>query len=220
MLAAAVVMVLFMMLASEMREGETQPFDDAVRSLVYGVASNRATSVLRIATELGAPLFLIPLALMLSLVFVYRRRIPDATLLTVAMIGVALLNWTLKAFFQRPRPLPFFGLSTPASYSFPSGHALFAFSFYGILATLVTARLRSPLIRALVWAAAVVLVGVVGFSRVYLGVHYPSDVIAGYATGFVWVLTVASADRILRGPREDGPSVSAVSPNGARRDGD
>jgi membrane-associated phospholipid phosphatase len=212
LMAAAIVMVLFAVLASEVLEGETQHFDDAVRMTVYGVASPHATSVLYAVTQLGSPLLLIPGTLVCSLLFLHLRRIRGAILLTLTMVGVTLLNWILKAVFQRPRPLPFFGLTTPTSYSFPSGHALAAFCFYGALAALVTARLRSPLLRALVWAGAAVVIVAVGFSRLYLGMHYPSDIVAGYATGFVWVLTVASADRMFRRADQRGAKTAVAEP--------
>jgi membrane-associated phospholipid phosphatase len=215
LLAAGIVMVLLAVLASEVLEGETQHFDDAVRLTVYGVASPHATSVLYAVTQLGSPLLLIPGTLVCSLLFLHLRRIRGAILLTLTMVGVTLLNWILKAVFQRPRPLPFFGLTTPSSYSFPSGHALAAFCFYGALAALVTARLRSPLLRALVWAGAAVVIVAVGFSRLYLGMHYPSDIVAGYATGFVWVLTVASADRMfLRADKRGAKTAVAEPPPG------
>jgi membrane-associated phospholipid phosphatase len=198
LLAALIVTVLFAMLASEVREGETQDFDDAVRMTVYGVASPRATTVLHAVTQLGSPLFLLPMTIICALVFLHRRRIRGAILLAATMLGVTLLNQILKSIFQRPRPLPFFGLTMPASYSFPSGHSLAAFCFYGALAALLTARMRSRGLSALVWAAALVIIVAVGFSRLYLGVHYLSDIVGGYATGFVWVLTVASADRVFR----------------------
>jgi len=183
-----------------------------VRMTVYGVASPHATSVLYAVTQLGSPLLLIPGTLVCSLLFLHLRRIRGAILLTLTMVGVTLLNWILKAVFQRPRPLPFFGLTTPTSYSFPSGHALAAFCFYGALAALVTARLRSPLLRALVWAGAAVVIVAVGFSRLYLGMHYPSDIVAGYATGFVWVLTVASADRMFRRADQRGAKTAVAEP--------
>jgi undecaprenyl-diphosphatase len=212
LLAAAIVMVLFAVLASEVLEGETQHFDDAVRMTVYGIASPRATTVLHVITQLGSPLFLLPMTLVASLIFLRRRRIRGAILLTATMVGVSLLNWILKSVFQRPRPLPFFGLTVPASYSFPSGHSLAAFCFYGALAALVTARLRSTLWSAVVWAGAVVIIVTVGFSRLYLGLHYPSDIIGGYATGFVWVLTVASADRMFRRADQRGAKTAVAEP--------
>jgi undecaprenyl-diphosphatase len=212
LLAAVIVTVLFAVLASEMREGETQRFDDALRMTVYGVASPRATTVFRAITQLGSPLFLLPLTIVFSLIFLRLRRIRGAILLTATMVGVSLLNWILKAVFQRPRPLPFFGLTVPASYSFPSGHSLAAFCFYGALAALVTARMRSTFWSALVWAGAVVVIVGVGFSRLYLGVHYPSDIIGGYATGFVWVLTVASADRMFRRADKRGVTTAVAEP--------
>lgn len=212
LLAALIVTVLFAVLASEVLEGETQHFDDAVRMTVYGVASPRATTVLHAITQLGSPLFLLPMTIVASLIFLRRRRIRGAILLTATMVGVSLLNWILKAVFQRPRPLPFFGLTVPASYSFPSGHSLAAFCFYGALAALVTARLRSTFWSALVWTAAVLIIVAVGFSRLYLGLHYPSDIVGGYATGFVWVLTVASADRMFRRADQRGAKTAVAEP--------
>ena len=212
LLAALIVTVLFAMLASEVREGETQHFDDAVRMTVYGVASPRATTVLHTITQLGSPLFLLPMTIICALIFLHGRRIRGAILLTATMLGVTLLNQILKSIFQRPRPLPFFGLTMPASYSFPSGHSLAAFCFYGALAALVTARLRSRWLSALVWAIAVVIIVAVGFSRLYLGVHYLSDIVGGYATGFVWVLTVASADRVFRRADERRSKAAVAEP--------
>jgi membrane-associated phospholipid phosphatase len=212
LLAAVIVTVLFGVLAREVREGETQHFDDALRMTVYGVASPRATAVLHAITQLGSPLFLLPMTIVSSLTFLHLRRIRGAVLLTTTMLGVTLLNWILKSWFQRPRPLPFFGLTMPASYSFPSGHSLASFCFYGALAALVTARLRSRFLSALVWAGAIVIIVAVGFSRLYLGVHYPSDIVGGYATGFVWVLTVASADRVFRRADERGSKAPVAEP--------
>ena len=212
LLAALIVLVLFAVLAAEVREGETQGFDDAIRMTVYGVSSPRATTILYAATQLGSPLLLIPMTIVCSLIFLRLRRIRGAILLTVTMVGVTLLNWILKAVFQRERPVPFFGLAPPSSYSFPSGHSLASFCFYGALAALVTARLRSPVLRAVVWAAAAVIIVAVGFSRLYLGLHYPSDVIAGYATGFVWVLTVASADRMFQRADERSSKAPGAEP--------
>jgi len=212
LLAAAIVLVLFAVLADEVREGETQHLDDAVRLTVHGVASPPLTAVLHVTTQLGSPFVLIPLTLVCSFVFLHLRRIRGAILLTVTMVGVTLLNWVLKAIFQRARPVPFFGLSTPTSYSFPSGHSLASFCFYGALAALVTARLRSRALRVTVWAGAALVIVAVGFSRLYLGVHYASDVVAGYATGFVWVLTVASADRMFRRGDRPGPRPAVAEP--------
>ena len=212
LLAALIVLILFGLLAEEVREGGVQPVDDAIRMAVHGVSSPNATAVLHAVTQLGSPFFLIPMTMVASLIFLHLRRIRGAILLTATMVGVSILNWVLKIFFQRARPEPFFGLSVPSSYSFPSGHSLASFCFYGALAALVAARLRSPVLRALVWAAAATIVIAVGFSRVYLGVHYPSDVIAGYATGFVWVLTVASADRVFRRADERGSKAAVAEP--------
>jgi len=117
----------------------------------------------------------------------------ESALLAVAMLGSIAIEWGLKLGFHRARPAPFFNIAAPSSYSFPSGHALYALCFYGTLGALIGPHLREKAQRALLWAAAIVLIVAIGYSRIYLGVHYPSDVLAGYAAGFVWLMAVAAA---------------------------
>jgi len=116
--------------------------------------------------------------------------------LTVA--GAEILDQVLKYIFHRVRPQAFFGLAEPMGYSFPSGHALVSCTFFGVLAAMAAARTSSRTRRVMYYALAAVLVAAVGFSRIYLGVHYPTDVLAGYAAGVVWTFSVAWVRRLRR----------------------
>jgi len=108
---------------------------------------------------------------------------PLAILLMLALGGAGVLNALLKLLFQRPRPeLAFVHLET---YSFPSGHAAVAAATFTTLAFLLGQR--APTRRVLIALAAVALIALVGFSRLYLGVHFLSDVIAGFSAGTAWV---------------------------------
>jgi len=134
-------------------------------------------------------------ALVVFVSFRWRR----ATLwLVVTILGALVLDLTLKYAFHRARPTPFF-VALPRTYSFPSGHALFSFCFYGVLAGLLVGRTRSRLARVLIWLSAAILVVAIGVSRIYLGVHYPSDVIAGYLAATLWVSTLLALDRMRTG---------------------
>ena len=115
--------------------------------------------------------------------------------MVVTILGALVLDLSLKYAFHRPRPVPFL-VPVPYTYSFPSGHSLFSFCFYGVLAGLLTRRIRSQTGRVLIWTLAAVLVAAIGLSRVYLGVHYPSDVIAGYLAASLWVSTLVALDRV------------------------
>lgn len=153
---------------------------------------------MRFATYLGSNEFLIVLGTYVVVAFALVGWKRGMVTFLITMAGAAVLNSTLKMIFARERPEPFFGILRPESYSFPSGHALFSFCFYGVVAAVITARIRQTSKRIAVWVTASVLVLLIGLSRIYLGVHYPSDVVAGYVAAFVWLVVVASADRIMR----------------------
>jgi undecaprenyl-diphosphatase len=114
----------------------------------------------------------------------------------ITIIGGRLINMQLKQLFDRQRPHFPDPLATEPGAGFPSGHAMMATLGYGFLVMLVWSRLPTRRMRIALAASTVVYVLLIGFSRLYLGVHYPSDVIAGYAMGGAWLLLWAGLGRI------------------------
>jgi undecaprenyl-diphosphatase len=190
--SAGLALAIFAWLAASVLRGEIVEFDSAVRDAVHSRASPWMTRFMRSVTRLGSELIMAPLGLLIAWRLVAAGRRHAAVLLLIASAGGETLNQLLKLLFRRPRPEAFFGYDLPSSYSFPSGHALVSCCFYGALAAILTRRMQSRLGKIAVWACAVVLVGAIGLSRVYLGVHYASDVIAGYSAAVVWVAAVAT----------------------------
>jgi len=185
--------VLFVWLAVEVAAGRTADFDDRVRLSVHAHSSPEISSVLRLVSNFGEPPVLIVLSAAATAALVALRWKRAALLFVIAMVGGLVLDSSLKLAFHRARPAAsFFGTPMPDSYSFPSGHALFSVCFFGALALAVSARVRSRAGRVAIWLAATLLAFWIGFSRVYLGVHFPTDVIAGYAVAGVWVAALAS----------------------------
>jgi undecaprenyl-diphosphatase len=196
--SAASASFFFAWLANEVLEGDVNTFDETVRVFVLGFASESLTTLMRFVTMLGSTLFLGVLCFSVFAVFIIKNRKRAAVLLMTTAVGAVILNFALKVSFGRVRPVPFFDTPLPDSYSFPSGHALYAACFYGALAWLVNARIQNKSLRILIWSLAVSLALLIGLSRVYLGVHYPSDIIAGFAAAIVWILTVILTDFTLR----------------------
>jgi membrane-associated phospholipid phosphatase len=190
---AILSLFLFAWIADSVEDHHTQGFDLAIRTDIHQHASPHLTRVMFAITWLGGDGLI--LAAALSLIFFAWRRWRRAALWTlVNLAGALILDVALKYAFHRPRPTPFFG-PLPHTYSFPSGHSLFSFCFYGVLAGLLAARIRSLPLRILIWTSATLLVLAIGLSRIYLGVHYPSDVLGGYLTASLWVATLVALDR-------------------------
>jgi undecaprenyl-diphosphatase len=187
-------LVLFAWLADEMREGDTLKFDAAVRGWVHQFATPSLTHAMVFISLLGYDILIAELVFAIA-IFLWLRWKRGAGWLLLATVGGLILDMVLKYTFQRQRPVPFFG-DAPHSYSFPSGHALVSFCFYAVLAGLIADRVRPLFLRILVGVIAAVLVIAIGISRIYLGVHYPSDVIAGYLAAAMWVGTILTLDRI------------------------
>jgi membrane-associated phospholipid phosphatase len=147
-----------------------------------------ATAAFAAVTVLGGTSLLALVAATASAYLLLRGRCRDAALLVVTLVGAQLVTWLLKEIFERPRPSFDDPVATSGWFSFPSGHASSSIAVYGALAVVLARRLGSPQARAAGITGVVLLVAAIGFSRLYLGVHYLSDVVAGYSAGLAWLL--------------------------------
>jgi len=157
-------------------------------SLAAWFADHQSTAgadAFRGITNLGSPLVCLVIATIVCLVLYRRQHIADAALLPVVLGGAELLNLVLKLSFHRDRPEH--GVVHLDTYSYPSGHAMIAAATYGAFAYLLWGRVRAWRARAVISVGMLVLVIVICFSRVYLGVHYLSDVLGGAAAGATWL---------------------------------
>jgi undecaprenyl-diphosphatase len=169
--------------------GLTDHIDDATRTAINSVASPALTALFDGLSFLGSVAVVYSLTA-LTIAVLWLRGARSAALRVIVVMGAAgILNNVVKMSIARTRPVPFFG-DLPASYSFASGHALFSACFYGVLAGMLAAELPQAWQRAVVLGTAAVLIGGVGVSRIYLGVHYTSDVIAGFALAALIVCCV------------------------------
>jgi len=192
LIIALALAAAFGWLAWQVEGGRSAAFDSHVRNVVHSWSNPALTRAMKVMSFIGEPYVIWPL--LCAAIVVLQRAHLNGWLLAIAMTGEVCIEQTLKFTFRRPRPSPFFGYPEPSSYSFPSGHALGSLVFFGTLAALVAPRIRSTAAQGLLWIATALLVGAIGFSRVYLGVHYPTDVIGGYAAALVWVIAVALGD--------------------------
>ena len=190
--------ILLGWLSEEVLENDTARFDAYARELIHARSSPALTAIMHLFTAVGSVAIMSSLVVLALVIFWICKWKRDVTMLTVTMAGATVLNAALKLGFHRPRPVPYFGIAAPYSFSYPSGHALFSFAFFVTMAALVTARVHTKWGAALLWVAAATIVVLIGFSRVYLGVHYPSDVLAGYLTALSWVSTVSLANHLYQ----------------------
>lgn len=196
--AAVGTIVFFGWLADEVLDGETRHFDEVTREAVHQLASPAMTTAMRGISFLGSMIFLTIATAGVIIWFAYRRWGREAKLMAATMIGASFLNLTLKLAFKRARPVPFFDLWPPESYSFPSGHSLTSACFFGAFAAIITARIKRRRRRILVWIVCTITFVLIGFSRIYLGVHHTTDVIAGFAAALIWILVVRFVEMTLR----------------------
>jgi undecaprenyl-diphosphatase len=187
---SAAALLVFGWLANQALRGQTAGFDTAVRQAIHAYAAPALTRAMKAFTLAGSALILIPVGCVAVWRLASAGRKRAAALLVISVLGGEVLDQLLKLLFHRPRPEPFFGFREPITYSFPSGHAITACSFYLVLAAILSRRIGSKSARAALWSFAAILAGAIGFSRVYLGVHYPSDVIAGYAAAAIWIVAL------------------------------
>jgi undecaprenyl-diphosphatase len=178
-------------------------WDERIQDHVHGDATPRMTRLMFALTRIGSPKTLTPAIPVFTALLWWRRFRHAAWVWLIATGGAALLVAMLKLHFHRIRPdLPWALVHEP-SFSFPSGHSVFAVVVYGTLIYLGMRHLARVWERIVVVVAAGALIFGIGFSRIYLGAHYPSDVAAGYFVGAVWLVAVAGSDWYVRHSRAD-----------------
>jgi undecaprenyl-diphosphatase len=187
--------LLFYWLAEASHAEVRQTLDEQLRNAIHAWAQPALTWLMLGATELGGGYALSLVSVVAIVGFVYRKLYRAAVLLLLNMLAVPWFNNYLKMSFHRMRPEPYFGMPLSGSYSFPSGHAFSSFCCYGMIVALLSSRLESGSKRTALWVAGPILIFMVGLSRIYLGVHYPSDVVGGWAIALAWISFVLLFDR-------------------------
>jgi undecaprenyl-diphosphatase len=197
--------IAFWTLAKGVAADATRELDVAVMQWASAHRTQLLTWLFLGATFLGSWPFISVATLALCVVIVRRRQRRLAATFAAAVLGIPLLVVLLKPLYARPRPDMVVHLDFVDSASFPSGHALAASIFFGTLALLVARQAAHDHHRVLLASSACFAIVLVGISRVYLGVHYPSDVLGGVLVGTTWSLLVLLGARLTEAP---APSTS------------
>ncbi len=186
LLSFALSGVLFGIVAYLVTSGTTKPFDQAALLWINQHASPAFDSFFLAITDLGGVIILAAATLAIVLYLLVKKKYPQALLLAAGVGGVSALNVLLKTLFDRPRPDLWDWLITETSFSFPSGHSAASFAF-ALCIILLLWNTKWRIISTVIAGLYIVLIGT---SRLYLGVHYPTDVLGGWLLAFTWVMLV------------------------------
>lgn len=179
--------LLFVKVSTEILQTETAFVDIIFSQIIYSIRSPELTKVMMFVTNFGLDYALFGAGLIVVLLTLVKHK-KEAFLFSVVLLMGLVINLSLKLLVQRPRP-EMMPLIIESTYSYPSGHAMNSLVFFALIAFYMYHFSRNKKLSIAVAGGCGVMVGLVGFSRVYLGVHYPTDVLAGYVAGFWWFVT-------------------------------
>ena len=179
-----ICLVVFLFILLNVLNNEITAFDTNIYNSISIVKNDVATNIFKIITEFGSAKILIIIALA-SLVVVKNKKIGITICINLASIG--LLNQILKRIIQRPRPEGF-RLVEETGYSFPSGHSMASMAFYGLIIYFIFKNVKNKVARNSICVTLSMLIFLIGISRIYLGVHYASDVLAGFLISIAYLI--------------------------------
>lgn len=186
---SVLLLAIFAKLSGDLLYHQLRTFDRVVGEFIRGFATPSLTEFAIFVTNLGSAYVEIGLLFVVGAFLLFRlKHTWETVLMAISLSGAWLLNTILKELFHRARP-DIVHLVKAGGYSFPSGHAMVAASFYGVIGYLLWLNLRNrskPSWYIVVFTFALIMA--IGISRIYLGVHFASDVIAGYVAGGVWAI--------------------------------
>lgn len=195
---ALLLLYLFSELTEDLLRNEFTNFDNNFELWVHGFANPVFDLVFNFFTTLGGVLGISILTVISFAVLCWKRHFYSAIILILAIGGGLLINVVLKELFRRPRPdLWESTFARPTSFSFPSGHSTLSLCFFGVMIWIVFHLLKSRRLKIGLAILLVFTILMIGLSRIYFGVHYPTDVIGGYLSGGFWLLLLVSGDAIF-----------------------
>ena len=167
--------------------------DNLVLNFIYSSREPFLTNIMHFVSFLGGEFTLFSSTL-ITTILVFKKRKKEAVFFALVVLFGHIFNNVLKQVLKIPRP-DIDPIDISGSYSFPSGHAMNSFIFYGLLAYFIFHFTRNRRLSVLVATFSIIVILLIGFSRLYLGVHYPSDVIGGFILGFWWLTTAILIDK-------------------------
>ena len=186
-------------LHDEILKSSFEQGDQALQTWVHGFTTPLLTELMRGLSWIGSPFVLAPSVSLAAALLWWRGMKDDAVLVAAAALGGIALDEVMKLHFKRLRPDVPWAFVHEHSFSFPSGHSVLAIVMYGVIVYKTQDKLRRPWAKAALMIGAFLMVAGIGVSRVYLGVHYPSDVAGGYFVGAVWLAAVIGSDLWVQG---------------------
>ncbi len=190
-----VLIVSFAILTFLVRHNPYFPFDLVITRMIQTIKLPGFDPLMRFLSWLGiAPVAIVSVALFAAMFF-YLKKVTEAKLILLSSFGAIVLSESFKALVQRPRPDPTLILQIEhfnRPDSFPSGHVLFFIGLYGFLLFLVHTKLKQSYLKTALLIILSLLLILIGFSRIYLGSHWFSDVLGSYLIGTAWLLVVVN----------------------------
>lgn len=168
-------------------------FDDTIYNFIISFRCDTLDDVFKFITAFGNPISIV----LVVLAFVLLLRNKDSLLLVVSAVDSVILNTILKHVVGRARP-DHLRLVSESGFSFPSGHAMISVCVYGFLFYLAYSKIKNKYLRFFSCLLLGILILGIGISRIYVGVHYPSDIIAGYSLAVIEVILLVQVDKLIK----------------------
>ncbi len=185
---------------------QTETLDTQILLAIHHLHTPTLDRLMVLVTYLGEPLVLLPFTLGMGGILFWQKRRLEALTFVMAIGGSLALNIWLKELFARHRPALWDQILQVPFYSFPSGHAMVSLVFYTVLIYGLVRQFRSY--RLVMLTMGTGLIAAIGFSRLYIGVHWPTDVVAGYAAGLVWLTACWMFQSLLLAWRSETETVT------------
>ena len=185
-------LIIFIFLFIGIITNKIEFFDNYIHELILSIRTPNLTNILTLFTNIGGIISVSFITLVLTIVMLVLKKRTYSIGIILNVLFSSLIYIVLKNIIQRPRPPIQERLIEEIGYSFPSGHSTNSIAFYGFIIYLIYNNIKNKLLRNILIIILSILIFLIGFSRIYLRVHYASDVIAGFCLGIICVILFIS----------------------------